>query len=265
LRGDGAPYRSAPALAAARLRLGVCAEDLASITGTLDEVRPDVVLNCIGVVKQRESAKDPIEAITLNALFPHQLAALCAARAARLIHFSTDCVFSGRSGPYADDATSDAEDLYGRTKFLGEVGAPGALTLRTSIIGRELAGRRSLVEWFLAQRGRRVTGFARALYTGYTTLAMAELVAELIGRFPGLDGVWNVAAEPISKFDLLGIINRTYQLGIAIDRDERFHCDRRLDASRFRACTGHVPPSWETMIALMRADPTVYAEGTRGA
>jgi dTDP-4-dehydrorhamnose reductase len=259
LRGDGEPYRNAKPLAGARLRLGVSADEISSVAAALDETRPDAVLNCIGVVKQRAAAKDPVTAIGLNALFPHKLAELCGGRGARLIHFSTDCVFSGRGGPYAEDAVSDAQDLYGRTKFLGELDRPGCLTLRTSIIGREIAGRQSLVEWFLSQRGGRVKGFANALYTGYTTIAMAGLVAELVGRFPSLEGVWNLASDPISKFDLLRIVNRVYKLGITIDRDETFFCDRRLDGSAFRKRTGHVPVPWEQMIVEMHADPTDYS------
>lgn len=259
LRGDGEPYRSARALAGARLRPGVSADCPSSVAAALDEVRPDAVLNCIGVVKQREAAKSPVAAIGINALFPHRLAELCAPRGVRLIHFSTDCVFSGRGGPYREASASDAEDLYGRTKFLGEVDRPGCLTLRASILGREIASRHGLLEWFLSQRGGRVKGFANALYTGYTTSAMATLVAELLGRFPGLAGVWNIGTDPISKFDLLGIVNRAYELGITIDRDESFSCDRRLDSSAFRKRTGHVPAPWEKMIAEMHADPTEYS------
>lgn len=258
LRGDGEPYRSSPALVSARLRRGVDSEDLATIAAALDECRPAAVINCIGVIKQREGAKDPVEAIAVNALFPHLLVRLCAERSIRLIHFSTDCVFSGQGGPYRESDAADPTDLYGRTKLLGEVAQEGCLTLRTSIIGRELAHHASLVDWFLAQRGRRINGFARALYSGLTTHAMADVVATLLLRFPGLSGLWHLAAEPISKFALLGIVNEVYGAGVEITRDETFVCDRRLDGSRFSAATGIALPPWRQMIEEMQRDPTLY-------
>ncbi len=258
VRGDAAPYLGLPVLAQTVLLPGVTAEEPASVAAALDAFRPDVVINCIGVIKHMPGAQDPETSIAVNALFPHQLARLCAERQARLIHFSTDCVFSGRRGNYTEDDDPDPVDLYGRTKLLGEVGGPGCLTLRTSIVGRELRGRTSLIEWFLAQRGGRVQGFAKALYSGFTTGAMADIIAMLATRFPGLEGVWHVSSEPISKYELLRIVDRVYGLGIAFERDENFACDRRLDGSRFRSHTGFQPKSWEAMIADMHADPTPY-------
>lgn len=258
LRGDGEPYRSSPALAGLRLQLGVAAEDIAGLARTLDDVQPDAVVNCIGLIKQREEAMDPIASIATNALFPHQLARLCGERAIRLLHFSTDCVFSGRKGPYDEHSISDAEDLYGRTKFLGEIARPGCLTIRSSIIGHELAGRLGLLEWFLAQRGGRVRGFARALYSGLTSLAMADLVADLLVHFPEISGVWQVSSHPISKFDLLRMINDVYETRVSIERDDDFACDRRLDSSRFRKYTGFVPAPWRTMIEAMHQEFGLY-------
>jgi len=258
LRGSGEPYKVARALAGARLRLGVSVEDLGSVARALDETRPHAVVNCIGIVKQRQAANDPASAIAINALFPHLLAALCRERGARLLHFSTDCVFSGRCGPYRESDPSDAGDLYGRTKFLGEVGGAGCLTIRSSIIGREIAGRAGLLEWFLAQRGHRVKGFAGALYSGLTTLAMADLVFDLLTRFPDIEGVWHVSGAPISKFELLHLINEVYDAGVTIERDNSFLCDRRLDSSRFRARTGFEPWSWRSMIEAMHEDRTAY-------
>jgi dTDP-4-dehydrorhamnose reductase len=258
LRGDGEPYRLAPALAGARLRLRVDAADIHSVARVLDEIRPDAVINCVGIVKQREAANDPVCAIDINALFPHRLVRLCRERSVRLVHFSTDCVFSGRRGPCSESDVPDAEDLYGRTKFLGEIGGPGCLTIRSSVIGREIVGRASLVEWFLSQRGRRIKGFANALYTGLTTLVMADLVADLLTGFSTLEGVWHVSSEPISKFDLLNMVNDRYDAGVTIERDDTFFCDRRLDSSRFRAMTGFVPTPWQSMIEAMHREQTAY-------
>jgi dTDP-4-dehydrorhamnose reductase len=228
--------------------------------------RPDVVVNAAGIVKQREAAEDPIQSLEINALFPHRLAMLCRARETRLIHFSTDCVFSGKAGGYTEDSPSDATDLYGRTKLLGEVTTGGALTLRTSMIGRELETRRGLLEWFLGQRRGRCRGYARTVFSGLTTESLAAVVADVAERHPSLAGLYHVSAAPICKYDLLRLINEAYRLGVAIEEDDTLVCDRSLDSTRFRQATGWRPESWERMIATMRDDTTPYdawAEGTR--
>ena len=258
LRGDGGRCRTPPTLAGARTYCRVDGREMTTVLRTLDDSRPDMVINCIGIVKQRDEAKEPIETIAINALFPHLLARLCAERAIRVLHFSTDCVFSGRRGPYREDDFADADDLYGRTKFLGELAADHCLTLRTSIVGRELAHHAGLIEWFLAQRGRRINGFAGALYTGLTTNALADVVAVLLTRFPHLSGLFHVASEPISKFDLLRLVNEVYQAKVEIVRDDDFFCDRRLDGGRFLAATGIAPPAWRRMIEDMRSDENGY-------
>jgi dTDP-4-dehydrorhamnose reductase len=250
------------ALPSIQLFGGVVAEDLSSVERVLNTFRPDAVANCIGIIKQDAAAKDPIRSITVNALFPHQLARLCRTHNARLIHFSTDCVFSGAPGVHTEDEPPDPQDLYGRTKLLGEVVGPGCLTIRSSIVGHELRAGMGLVEWIMTQRGGRVRGFANALYTGLTTLAMSDLVARALIEWPDLDSVWQVASNPINKHELLGIVNRVYGLGISVEQDEAFHCDRRLDGSRFQARTGWSAPSWETMVEAMHADHdgcTAYA------
>jgi dTDP-4-dehydrorhamnose reductase len=238
----------------------VAANNLASLGRAIDEWGAQVVLNCIGIVKQRPAAKDAIPSIAVNSLFPHQLAQLTTARGAKLIHFSTDCVFSGRHGNYVEDDLPDPIDLYGRSKLLGELATRGTLTLRMSIIGRELRGHLGLIDWFLSQRGCPVKGYAGALYTGLTTIATADLIGQLIRAHPTLEGLWHVSGEPISKFDLLQMVNRVYGLGWEIARDEGFFCDRRLDSSRFRKHTGWHPPSWEEMICSMHSDEETYAK-----
>lgn len=245
---------------AARAVGHVSALDFDSVVRAFAAARPAAVVNCIGIVKQAAVAKDPHMSISVNALFPHRLAQLCRASGARLIHISTDCVFSGRKGDYAETDTPDADDLYGRTKFLGEVGDENCLTLRTSMIGRELAGSHGLVEWFLAQRGGRVRGFRRAVFSGFTTNALADVLAEIIAARPDLRGIWNIAAAPVNKFDLLTLVKQAYELDVEIEPDETFFCDRSLDGSRFREVAGIRAPSWPEMIGRMRADSTPYDE-----
>lgn len=259
-RGDFAAYAGFGIFDESRALGQVRAEEFESVARAVSVVQPEVVVNCIGIVKQDVGAKDPVTSITVNSLFPHRLSRLCRATNTRLIHLSTDCVFSGRTGNYAETDSPDAEDLYGRTKLLGEVADEGCLTIRTSMIGRELQGVHGLLEWFLSQRGQRVRGFKRAIFSGFTTSALAELVGELVAQQPKMSGVWHVAAEPISKFDLLALINQTYGLDIEIEPDETFKCDRSLNSSRFNEATGIKAPAWREMIESAHADLTPYHE-----
>lgn len=239
---------------------GVDARCIESVLQVLAEVRPDVVVNCIGVIKQLRAAKDPRQCIEINALFPHRLHLACQSCGARLIHISTDCVFSGRTGNYMEVDVSDAEDLYGRTKYLGEVQGPGAVTLRTSIVGREFQGCAGLFEWFLGQRGKKVEGFAKAIYTGFTTQVLSDIIAMVIEKHVELEGVWQVSSEPISKYDLLMRLNKRMGLGIEIERDETFVCDRSLNSARFQEATGWRPPSWDAMLDEFVKDQIPYEE-----
>lgn len=217
-----------------------------------DAARPDVVINAVGLVKQLAEADDPLQAIPVNALLPHRLAALCAARGARLVHISTDCVFTGSRGLYREDEPADAQDLYGRSKHLGEVtGRPHAITLRTSIIGHELAGKHGLVEWFLAQPGP-VRGFTRAVFSGVPTVELARIIRDHVLPNPALHGLYHVSAAPIDKHALLGLVCEAYGRSTVIEPDDRLVIDRSLDSSRFRAATGWVPAPWPELVRAMR-------------
>jgi len=234
----------------ARLRAGVDADNFDSVAGVLAAVKPDVVINCIGIVKQLPEAADPIASIAINALFPHRLANECGRINARLIHISTDCVFSGNKGGYAENDFPDCGDLYGRTKLLGEVAGPGCVTLRTSIIGHELNSKYGLIEWFLSQKGK-VRGFAHAIYTGFPTSEMAHIIGEHVIPNKDLNGLYHVSSDRISKYDLLRLVAERYGKQIKIERHEEFYCDRSLDSSRFRNITGYRPPPWREMVDKM--------------
>ena len=214
--------------------------------------RPQTVINAIGVVKQRAEANDAIQNLEINALLPHRLAVLCEAAGARLIHFSTDCVFSGRRGKYRETDVSDAEDLYGRTKYLGEPGDKHCLTLRTSFVGRELTRKTGLLEWFLAQRGT-VRGYTNAIFSGFTTLEMTRIIKKVL-TVPTLSGVYHVSSEPISKFDLLTMIRDALGLTTEIEPYDEFQCDRSLDSSRFREALAYRPPGWKAMVEELSQD-----------
>jgi dTDP-4-dehydrorhamnose reductase len=236
-----------------RLLTGVEAHDPDSLGRLFCEARPEAVVNCIGLVKQLTQAADPLQAIPINALLPHRLAQLCELTGARLIHISTDCVFSGARGNYSERDAADARDLYGLSKYLGEVDAAHAVTLRTSIIGHELQGARGLIDWFLAQQGR-CLGFRRAVFSGLPTVVLARIVRDLVIPHTGLRGLYHIAAEPIAKFDLLKLVAEVYGKPIDIVPVDTPVVDRSLDARKFAAATGYVAPIWPELIAAMHAD-----------
>jgi dTDP-4-dehydrorhamnose reductase len=252
-----------PILQGNHVRYGIDALDWDAVAAAVREVRPDVLVNCVGVIKQRPGAKEAVGSIALNALLPHRLADLVAGWGGRLIHFSTDCVFSGRDGHYTEDSFADADDLYGRTKYLGEVRADNALVIRSSIIGRELKHHASLIDWFLAQAGGRVGGYTRVIYSGVTTLFMARTVGDLIARHPDLHGVWQLASTSIAKHDLLLLVRDAYGVDVTIEPNDAVVLDRSLDGSRLAAATGIAVPSWPELVADLAADPTPYAQWRR--
>lgn len=229
---------------------GIDVENADALARLFLHVRPDAVINCIGLVKQLAEADDPLSALPINALLPHRLARLCELVRARLVHISTDCVFSGRKGNYQETDEADAQDLYGRSKLIGEVEYPHTVTLRTSLIGHELDGSHGLIGWFLAQQGT-VKGFTRAIFSGLPSCELARVIRDQILPHTDLHGIYHVAAQPISKFDLLEIVNRAYGKGLKIEPDDYLKIDRSLNASRFLAATGYVAPAWPDLISQM--------------
>lgn len=237
---------------AAYLVSGVDVENHDSLVSAFAQTQPDVVINCVGLVKQLADANDPLLAVPINTLLPHRLASLCRAAKARLVHISTDCVFSGARGNYLEDDFPDAYDLYGRSKLLGEVDYPHAITLRTSIIGHELAGHRSLVGWFLEQKGA-VKGYNKAIFSGLPTVELARVVRDVVLPSPHLHGLYHVAADPINKYELLKLVARIYQKDIEIVPDDSLVIDRSLNAERFKRAAGYVAPDWTQLIQSMHA------------
>jgi dTDP-4-dehydrorhamnose reductase len=228
---------------------GVDVKSTAAVARAIDAARPDAVVNAAGLVKQRPEASDLPEAIEVNALFPHRLAALCRERSVRLVHISTDCVFSGRRGGYREEDEPDPVDTYGRTKLLGEVTAAPALTLRTSLVGLEVRRASGLIEWFLAQRGE-VSGYTRALFSGLTTAEASRVIALVLEGGRPASGLWHVASAPISKADLLGgLVTCLQRKDLRIVEDGSVVVDRTLDGSRFAAETGYRAPHWSGMLA----------------
>lgn len=226
---------------------GIDLSSLDALRRIVAEFRPEAILNAAGIVKQRPTAEEAIPSLEINALLPHRLALLGAEVGARLVHMSTDCVFSGRKGSYLETDYADADDLYGRSKFLGEVHAANAITLRTSIIGPELSRKTGLLEWFLAQRGT-IRGYRNAIFSGFTTPEMARIIELVLTRFPSAAGVYQVSSAPISKFDLLGLFKAALRLPVEILPYDDFRCDRSLDSTRIRVEFGYRPPEWPAMV-----------------
>ncbi len=249
---DEAVKRFFSAAIGRRLMDGIDVEREDSLVRMLNQVRPDVVINCAGLTKHKPEAEEPLVAIPINSLMPHQLAGLCKLGGARMIHVSSDCVFSGEKGGYTEDDFPDARDVYGKSKALGEVVYPHTVTLRTSTIGHELQSKYGLLDWFLSQEGK-CKGYARAVFSGLSTVVFAQVVRDVVIPRQELFGLYHVAAKPIAKLDLLKIIADVYGKAIEIVPDDNLVIDRSLDGKRFEMATGYVAPEWPELIKLMHA------------
>ncbi len=232
--------------------------EIGEVEKSVSAIKPDVIINAVGIIKQIKSGSSTARMIQVNSVFPHQLADIAAKYNSRLINISTDCVFNGAKGDYTEKDIPNTLDLYGKSKNLGEVERPNCLTLRTSIIGRELLTKHSLVEWFLSNEGQKVKGFINAIYTGFPTFIFAEILTDLIINQVNLEGLYHISSEPISKYDLLNLIKKEFSADIEIQPFEDFYIDRSLNSDKFRNETGFAPMKWTDMIKIMADDPTGY-------
>jgi dTDP-4-dehydrorhamnose reductase len=234
------------------VKVGVDVNNPDSLLELISDVRPTVVINCVGLIKQLAQADDPLEILPINSILPHRLAHLCKLADARLVHVSTDCVFSGRRGMYVESDVSDTEDLYGKSKYIGEVDYSHSVTLRTSIIGHELNSSNGLIGWFLNQEGQ-VKGYGSAIFSGLPTVELARVIKDYVIPNRSMQGLFHVSVEPISKFDLLRLVSDVYGKKIDINRDDQLVIDRSLDSTRFRKLTGYRPPAWPELIQQMKS------------
>ena len=239
-----------PTSIAERLLNGVDVEYPDALKKVLDAIRPNVVINCAGLTKHKPEADDPLISVPINTLMPHRLAGLCKLVGARLVHVSTDCVFSGETGGYTETDFTDARDLYGKSKAMGEVYYPHTITLRTSTIGHELQTKHGLLDWFLSKE-RGCKGYTRAVFSGLPTVIFAQVIRDVVIPNVELSGLYHVAAKPINKFELLKMISSVYGKSIKIVADDMLVIDRSLNAASFGKATGYVTPEWEDMIKLM--------------
>ena len=232
---------------------GVDVNDLNKVQKIIEKVKPETVINCIGLIKQHDIAKQHVDAISINALLPHELANICQSSGSKLIHFSTDCVFSGQKGAYVETDLPDAIDLYGRSKCLGEVDYSPHLTLRTSIIGHELNSNVSLIDWFLSEK-QAVKGFSKAVFSGLPTCVIGRLLAENILPDNRLTGLYHLSVKPIDKYSLLNLVAEIYEKKIEINKYEGFEIDRSLNSQKLLNEIDINIPSWESLIIEMYND-----------
>ncbi|QGU00162.1 putative dTDP-4-dehydrorhamnose reductase [Candidatus Syntrophocurvum alkaliphilum] len=229
------------------------AKNVYSITNVIKYFKPNIVINCIGIIKQGSLGSNNIANIEINALLPHKIATVCNGIGARLIHFSTDCVFSGKKGNYVETDEPDAKDLYGKTKMLGEVDYPHCLTLRTSIIGHELQSKLGLIEWFLSQEDI-INGYTNHIYTGFPTIELANIIAKYIIPHEELHGIYHLSTNPISKYELLKLVADIYKKKITVKPYDATSCDRSLISNRLQKIVGYSPPSWRDLVEKMYQD-----------
>ncbi len=260
LRDNSSRYFRLGIVDSDRVVENVSVENDQGIVRAIDAAKPDVIINAVGLVKQLPSSKSVIKTLTVNSIFPHRLAEFAEKTGSRLITISTDCVFNGRRGMYTEGDVSDAEDIYGKSKNLGEVAQPNCLTLRTSIIGREIDTAHSLVEWFLANRGGKVKGFRKAIYSGFPTIVLAEILADVIDNQSKLAGLYHISSDPINKFDLLCLLRDAYGIDAEIEPSEELCIDRSLNSEKFRKATGFMPMEWKDMVGMMANDSTPYEQ-----
>jgi len=235
-----------------KLITGIDIENLDLVKKVLNNFNPDIVVNCVGLIKQLPVSRDPIRMISINSLFPNYLANLCNAINSRLIHLSTDCVFSGHKGMYTEKDFPDGNDLYAQSKYLGEVNSPNTVNIRTSLIGHEIKNSLSLLEWFLAQK-EEVRGYSGAIFSGLPTVEMSRVIHDYVIPYDKLQGICNISAEPISKYDLLKLIAKVYNKSINIIPDDIVKANYSLDSNSFRLSTGYCPPKWDELIKAMRS------------
>ena len=224
-------------------------ENFEFVKSEIKKINPDFAINCVGVVKHKKICiEGNIETEYINSTFPHLLAETCIDNNIRLIHFSTDCVFSGKRGDYSESDTPDPIDYYGKSKLLGEVNLPNILTIRSSFIGPSLLNNTGLFEWVKKQKNQTIYGYKNAIYSGFTTIAFSKILIKIVENHPDLEGLFHISSEPISKFDLIHSLNEKFKLNIEIRPDNTFLCDRSLNSTAFRDKTNIFIPSWKEMI-----------------
>jgi dTDP-4-dehydrorhamnose reductase len=237
---------------------GVDASVPHSIEKIFDTDQFDVAINCIGLIKQRDSIVSDSETMLINGEFPHHLAQIANSHDTQVIHISTDCVFSGTKGSYLESDTPDPVDVYGKSKLLGELIDSNNLTLRTSHIGRELTVKKSFVEWLVSQRGGHVNGYSHAIYSGLTTQALARTISKLLLGNSHLTSLFHVSSQPISKLEIINKLNELLDLQLTVTPDASVQINRSLNSEKFQNATSISPQTWDEMLSDLCQDQKTY-------
>ncbi|MBC7428159.1 MAG: sugar nucleotide-binding protein [Bacteriovorax sp.] len=222
--------------------------DWVNVEHILNKLKPDVIVNALGITIRKPEMGDFNLALTVNSFFPHKLLKWAQAIQSRIIHLSTDCVFDGDQGHYLETSQPSAKDIYGKTKFLGEIEGSGALTLRFSCIGRELESHTELLDWFLLQEGKKIKGFSKAIYSGLTNIVIAKEICRVITNFSELTGVYQLSSTPITKYDLLCLAKTYFKLDVEIEKFDNYISDKSLICDKYKKGTGFNAPSWAAML-----------------
>ena len=225
-------------------------KNLEMINKKLVKYKPDLVINCAGVVKQKIGKNfDEKNTFYVNSIFPHELYKISSKIKSRLIHFSTDCVFDGKKGNYNENFLPNSTDLYGLSKILGEVNYKNSLTLRTSIIGHEFNNKFGLLEWFLSQK-KKCDGFSECYFSGFPTIEIYLILLKII-KNKRLFGIYHLSSQKISKFQLLSLISKIYKFKISIRKNINLQIDRSLNSNKIKKIIDYKSPPWSKLIKNM--------------
>lgn len=235
----------------------VDASDFGKVEEVLNSFKPEAVVNCVGLTLRKPELGDFENALELNSMLPHRLALWGLNNDCRVIHFSTDCVFDGSLGGYTEMNAPSAKDVYGKTKFLGEIHYRNSLTMRLSIVGRELEGKTELIEWFLGQKGKEVSGYSEVMYSGLTTNKVADEVIRVLEMFPQLSGLYQVSSEPISKYDLLELVKDIYRTDITLIKNTNYKSNKVLRCDKYVLATSFTQPRWTDLIQQMKNEESL--------
>lgn len=211
------------------------------------EISPDMIINCIGIVKSEVKNISKYQVIKINSKLPNYLNKISSKLNFKLVHISTDCVFSGKNKINSEKSVTKPLDLYGKSKLAGEFKSNTNIVIRTSIIGHEIDYKRGLLEWFLKQEGS-IFGFSKAFFSGLTTLELSKIIYEKIIFKKDLSGIYHVSGKKINKYNLLKKIRKIYNKKINIKKESKFSINRSLDSTRFISRTGYVKKNWDIMI-----------------
>ena len=220
----------------------------------ITDIKPDLVINCIAILKESFFYLNPLKFIEINTVLPLQISELSKIFGFRFIHFSTDILYADTNKLSCENDKITLEGPYAASKFLGEVKNNNSLTIRTSIIGHQLNNKNSLVEWFLSYEGETVNGYSNVIYSGLPTTEISKIIHEKIIPNVNLKGIINISSNPISKFELLKKIKKYYNKKVKINIDNSAISNRSLDSNLFNNKTGYLAPDWDVLVKEMFND-----------